>query len=142
MKPKLLYSCALLLLLSVAAHAQQSHKDPLGENFFSPELVMQNQEAIGLSEQQKADLKDTIRHAQLEFTERQWKLQDEMEKLVSLVKQPHVDEQAALAQLDKVLAAEREIKREQVRLMVLIKNELTPEQQAKLQKIRDQSGSK
>src|SRR5271169_6710035 len=43
-----------------------------------------------------------------------------------------MDEQQALAQLEKVLAAEREIKREQVTLLVCIKNILTPDQQAKL----------
>jgi len=47
------------------------------------------------------------------------------------VKQPRVDEQQVLAQLEKVLAAEREIKKEQVTLLVRIKNELTPEQQGK-----------
>jgi len=59
-----------------------------------------------------------------------------MEKLLSLVKQPRVDEQQALAQLDKVLAAEREIKKEQVTLLVRIKNKLTPEQQSKLSELR------
>jgi Spy/CpxP family protein refolding chaperone len=59
-----------------------------------------------------------------------------MEKLVSLVKQNHVDEQQVLAQLDKVLAAEREVKREQVTLLVRIKNKLTPEQQGKLVELR------
>jgi len=72
----------------------------------------------------------------LKFTELQWKLQDEMEKLVGLAKQPRVDEQQILAQLEKVLAAEREIKREQVTLLVRIKNKLTPEQQGKLSELR------
>jgi len=53
----------------------------------------------------------------LKFTELQWKLQDEMEKLISLLKQPRVDEQAgSCATVEKVLAAEREIKREQVNI--------------------------
>jgi Spy/CpxP family protein refolding chaperone len=59
-----------------------------------------------------------------------------VEKLVSLVKQPHVDEQQILAQLEKVL--EREVKRAQVTLLVHIKNRLTPQQQAKLEEIRSQ----
>ena len=94
-----------------------------------------------LNEEQKTDLKAEIRQAQLKFTEWQWKLQDEMEKLVSFVKQPRVEEQEALVQLEKVLAIEREIKRAQVTLLVRIKNKLTPEQQAKLVKIRSKSGA-
>jgi Spy/CpxP family protein refolding chaperone len=78
----------------------------------------------------------------LKFTELQWKLQDEMEKLVALIKQPRVDEQQVLAQLEKVLAAEREIKRQQVTLLVRIKNKLTPEHQAKLSELRTKPATK
>jgi Spy/CpxP family protein refolding chaperone len=62
--------------------------------------------------------------------------------VASLVKQPRVDEQQVLAQLEKVLALEREIKRAQVTLLVRIKNNLTPEQQAKLVEIRNNSENK
>ena len=63
-----------------------------------------------------------------------------MEALSSLLKQNSVEEAAVLAQLDKVLAAEREIKRTQISLMVRIKNKLTPEQQARLRELRSKSG--
>ena len=115
---------------------------PNRAKLFAPELVIQHQEAIGLSAEQKDYLKTEIRQAQLKFTELQWKLQDEMEKLVTLVKQPRVDEQQVLAQLERVLAAEREIKKEQVTLLVRIKNKLTAEQQGKLLEMRSKPGSK
>lgn len=134
--------CALFMLLAGIARAQQPDPDPIGQSFFAPELVMQNQEAIGLSGDQKEYLKKEIRQAQLKFTELQWKLQDEMEKLVTMVKQPRVDEQQASTQLDKVLAAEREIKKEQVTLLVRIKNKLTPEQQARLSDLRGKPANK
>ena len=136
MTARLLCVCLMILGMANGIGAQQTEQDPIGQSFFAPELVIQHQEAIGLSADQKDSLKTEIRQAQLKFTELQWKLQDEMEKLVSLVKQNHVDEQQVLAQLDKVLAAEREVKREQVTLLVRIKNKLTPEQQAKLAELR------
>jgi len=136
MRARVLCICALLLFADGAGRAQQPDQDPIGQSFFAPELVIQHQEAIGLSAEQKDYFKTEIRQAQLKFTELQWKLQDEMEKLVTLVKQPHVDEQQVLAQLEKVLAAEREIKREQVTLLVRIKNKLTAEQQGKLLELR------
>ncbi|PYT91714.1 MAG: hypothetical protein DMG36_17390 [Acidobacteria bacterium] len=136
MRGRVLCLCAMFMLAAGAVRAQQPDQDPVGQSFFAPELVIQHQEAIGLSGEQKDYFKGEIRQAQLKFTELQWKLQDEMEKLLSLVKQPRVDEQQALAQLDKVLAAEREIKKEQVTLLVRIKNKLTPEQQSKLSELR------
>ena len=142
MKFSILCACALVFLAGGPARGQQPGPDPIGQSFFAPELVIQHQEEIGLSAEQRTYLKTELRQAQLKFTDLQWKLQDEMEKLVSLVKQPHVDEQEALAQLEKVLAIEREIKRAQVSLLVRIKNKLTPEQQAKLEEIRSKPGNK
>ena len=136
MKARILSICALVLTLAGIARAQQPGEDPFGRNFFAPELVMQHQEAIGLTEEQKTYFKTEIRQAQMKFTELQWKLQDEVEKLVAIVKQPRIDEPQLLAQLDKVLAAEREVKRAQVTLVARIKNKLTPEQQAKLDELR------
>src|SRR5215471_11690977 len=149
MKIKIISIIALLCLALASAGAQQPAPaphpgpqpgpDPFGGSFFPPELVIQNQQAIGLTDEQKTYFRTEIRDAQLKFTDLQWKLQDEVEKMVSLVKQPHVDEQQVLAQLDKVLTAEREIKRAQVALLVHIKNKLTPDQQAKLDDIRDKA---
>jgi Spy/CpxP family protein refolding chaperone len=142
MKPRSSFLCLLLLLAASAACAQQPDRDPIGQSFFAPELVIQNQEAIGLNDEQKSYFKTEIREAQLKFTELQWKLQDEMEKMIALVEQPHVEEKDAVAQLEKVLALEREIKRAQVTLLVRIKNKLTPDQQAKLAEIRSKPDNK
>jgi Spy/CpxP family protein refolding chaperone len=142
MRTRILCICAILLFAGGAIRAQQPDQDPIGQSFFAPELVIQHQESIGLSSEQKDFFKTEIRQAQLKFTELQWKLQDEMEKLVSLVKQPRVDEQQVLAQLEKLLAAEREVKREQITLLVRIKNKLTPEQQGKLSELRSRPASK
>jgi Spy/CpxP family protein refolding chaperone len=142
MRMKIFCACMWLFWVGAACAQQPGpNQDPIGQSFFAPELVMQNQETIALNDEQRAYLKNEIRQAQLKFTDWQWKLQDEMEKLVSLVKQPHVDEQQVLAQLEKVLTTEREVKRAQVSLLVHIKNKLTAEQQAKLEEIRKQ-GSK
>ena len=142
MRVRILCICVMYVLAAGTARAQQPDQDPIGQSFFAPELVIQHQEAIGLNAEQKEYFKGEIRQAQLKFTELQWKLQDEVEKLVSLVKQPRVDEQQALAQLEKVLAAEREIKKEQVTLLVRIKNKLTPEQQGKLAELRSKPPTK
>jgi len=146
MKLKACVLCALLLLTAATMYGQQMSpdqrppaNDPLGENFFPPELVMQHQQAIGLSDEQKNFFKAEFRKAQTRFTELQWQLQDELEKLVAVVKQDSVDESQALAQLDKVLGAEREIKRQQFALVILIKNKLTPEQRARLMEIKNKS---
>ncbi len=133
---RILTLIAFLLLTVATARAQQPGSDPIGDAFFSPELVMQHQQTIGLTDQQKTVFKAELRKAQMRFTELQWQLSDESEKLVALVKQEAVDEQAVLAQLDKVLNAEREIKRTQLSLVIQIRNNLTPEQRARLTELK------
>lgn len=129
---------AVILLLSfstVVAQQQPPQPDPFAGNLFPPELIMQHQQSLGLSDEQKAYFKTELRKVQTDFTERQWGLQDEMEKLTTLVKQDKVDEARTLAQLDKVLALEREIKRLQFALLIRLRNKLRSEQLASLREI-------
>jgi Spy/CpxP family protein refolding chaperone len=147
MKLKSLFGCALLLSSFGLALAQQQAQqqqpgDPFADSFFAPELVMQHQQAIGLTDEQKEFFKSEFRKAQIRFTEMQWQLQDEAEKMGALVKQDSINEQQVLAQLDKVLGAEREIKRLQILLVIQIKNRLTPEQRARLMEIKSKASPK
>ncbi len=107
-------------------------QDPLGGNLFPPELIMQNQQGLGLNDEQKSSMIGEIQRVQGQATAIQWRLQQQVEKLGSLVKQPRVEETHVLAQLDSVLAVEREMKHLQIGMLVRLKNRLTPEQQAYL----------
>jgi Spy/CpxP family protein refolding chaperone len=123
------------LVFAPIAVAQQG-ADAIGDNLFAPELVMQHQQEIGLSDTQRSAIIADISRAQPMATELQWKLQREVTALAALIKVESIDEEKMLAQLDRVLAAEREIKRVQLTLLVRIKNKLTPEQRTKLQTFR------
>ena len=137
---RLLFKAASLLLLVSALGAQQAPDvDPLSDLLFPPELVMARQSAIGLSDAQKTYLHAEVLKAQTRFTELQWKMQEEMEALTGLLKQPKADEAQVAAQLDKVLTLERDIKRAQISLLVRIKNNLTDEQQHRLRTLRAES---
>ena len=165
MKLRVMLICVFILAGTVAALSQQSQQappirseqhttrpaasphqtmqplptpahDPIGGNLFPPELVMQHRRELGLTDAQRAAIKDEALKASTRFTELQWQMQDEMEEMAALMKSDNVDEQQALAQLDKVLNVEREVKRTQLGLAIRIKNRLTSEQQIKLQELR------
>ena len=119
----------LLLLIVPALYAQE---DTLADAFFPPELIMQNQQQLGLSADQKTLLRSEIGKAQAKFTDLQWQLQDEMQRLGTLAREASPNEEKILAQLDKVLNLEREIKRTHIGLVVRMKRALTPEQQRQL----------
>jgi Spy/CpxP family protein refolding chaperone len=110
--------------------------DPIAQNLFPPELVMQHRQELGLTDEQRAAIKDEAIKASTRFSEIQWQMQDEMETMVNLMKGATVDEQKVLAQLDKILNIEREVKRTQLALAIRIKNKLTPEQQERLRELQ------
>jgi Spy/CpxP family protein refolding chaperone len=137
------FTICILLLSFISVRAQQQpQSDPFAGNLFPPELIMQNQQTLGLGEEQKNFLKTELLKAQTRLTEMQWELQSEVEKLAVLMKQNQVDEAQSLTQLDKVLSLEREIKRMHIGLLIRIKNKLTPEQQARLREIAGKTSEK
>jgi Spy/CpxP family protein refolding chaperone len=114
--------------------------DPLGDVMFPPDMVMQHQRELALTDEQKTFMRGEINRTTTRFNELQWQLQDAMEALHETMKANSVNEQLAMAQLDKVLDNEREIKRAHMELAIRIKNKLTPEQQTKLQSMRKPKG--
>jgi len=128
----------MLLLIGAVANAQSppAGTDDIAQNLFAPDIVFKYRDEIGLDEAQSKSLKDLVQKAQGRFLDLQWDMQGEAGKLSQLLRQPKVDEAAALAQVDKVLGMEREVKRAQISLLINIKNLLTPSQQQKLIDLR------
>ena len=110
--------------------------DPLGQLMFPPDMILSHARELNLTEEQKTFMRAEVQKSMTTFQDLQWKLQDQMELLHETMKSTSVNEQQALAQLDKVLDIEREIKRLHIGLAVRLKNRLTPEQQDQLQKMR------
>lgn len=140
MKLVAIFCAACLWLASGVLFAREAGNapphDPIAEHVLPPELIMQHQQAISLSDSQKNAVIGEIKRAQGRIIEVQWDLQRALERMVELLRQDKVDEQLVIAQLDNVLAVEREIKRVHLGLAVRLKNILTPEQQRMLRDLR------
>ena len=121
---------------NVPNHPHPPNRDPLAHLMFPPEMIMSHARQLNLTDEQKAFMRSEIQKTTSSFQELQWKLQDQMELLHESMKSTSVNEQQALAQLDKVLEIEREIKRLHIGMAVRLKNRLTPEQQEQLHKMR------
>jgi Spy/CpxP family protein refolding chaperone len=129
---------ALALCCAVAAFAQDPRPgaDPVGEQVFPPELILQHQKAIGFTDTQRTALVAEVKRAQGTLIDLQVELQRRVDRLVELMAPDRVDEAQVLAQLDLVLATEREVKRQHLSLAMRLKNLLTPEQVRALRTLR------
>jgi hypothetical protein len=110
-------------------------RDPF-DALYPPELVMEHQNELGLSESERQVLRQSVQQAQARFTDLQWRLSAETERLDTILREPVLREAQVLEQVDRVLALERDLKRTKIALLVRIKNTLTPDQQAKLAGMR------
>lgn len=106
--------------------------DPLAGAFFPPELVMQHQQKLALTEPQRTAIVQAMQRAQPRFIELQWQLQAEMEALSELAQAERPEEARVLQQLDRVLELERQTKRTQIEMLLRIKSTLTEAQQEQL----------
>jgi hypothetical protein len=117
-------------------------EDPLAKVLLPPDLVLSHQQAINLTEQQRNCIQLNMLATQAKLLDQQIKLQTEVEKLQQLLKSATPDETRVLDEMEKVLGAERDIKRAQLSLMVKLKNTLTPQQQTQLEALRAQMPEK
>jgi Spy/CpxP family protein refolding chaperone len=118
------------------APAQSGQPDPFGRLLYPPELVMQHQGEIGLTDAQRSSIQKDAITAQYKFVDMQWKMSGEMEKLTNLLSATPIDEAQVMEQLDRILSAERDVKKAQIGLLIRIKNTLTRDQQEKLDRFR------
>jgi Spy/CpxP family protein refolding chaperone len=126
---------AVITPAAAAAGPTSGGDDPFARYLFAPERVMGHAREIGLDDSQRAAIRSEVQKVQPKFLDLQFDMQGEGEKLVRLLQEKRVDEARVLAEVDRILAIEKDIKRMQVMLLVRIKNVLTPAQQSRLDEL-------
>jgi len=103
-------------------------EDFIGKLLFPPEMVLQNQAKLGLSEQQIADIKKLLSETHSVVVDRQVDMAAAAETLRNALEAHPINEEAALAAADSVVELENGIKRVHLSLLIRLKNLLTAEQ--------------
>lgn len=109
-----------------------------GRYLYPPELIMQFQQKINLRADQRTMITTAIQQMQAKMIDLQWQMQAEAQKLTELMQAETIKEADALAQVDRVLGVERDVKRTHLGTLIRIKNALTREQQTMLDELRYQ----
>jgi Spy/CpxP family protein refolding chaperone len=126
--------CLVLLVGLMTSFAQTS--DPFAEALYEPDLVTSHKKEIELTNKQESKINSIYTTNSVIFNEKkkQWSLA--MIDFQSVVSEPHVDYHLLDEKFSKVLFLESEIKKIRLVSLAEIKNELTPEQQVKLNQIK------
>jgi Spy/CpxP family protein refolding chaperone len=100
----------------------------MDRSLFPPDLILSNQIALGLTDEQTATIKKGINETHQKVLDVQTSLQRVSEQLHEELQAPKVNEAAALSLASQAMDFEKQIKTAHMTLLIRIKNLLTPEQ--------------
>lgn len=125
--------------LTYATSRVEASQDPavaFAQHLYPPELVMQHQSRLKLTEQQRNVIVQEINRLQATAVQVQWRVADESEKLNDLITKEGTPEADILSQAERMMTLEVAVKRAQLTMLIRIRNALTPEQRGMLQELR------
>lgn len=133
------FVAAFSLLLGAglaAAQAPGQDKDPFKGKLFAPNVILEHQEALGLTKDQFTAIRATVVDVQASVAEHEWDLREAYLRVLASLDESPVNEDAVLRDIDAALKAENEVKKRQVAMLIRLRNLLTDEQVDYLQSMR------
>ncbi|MGD9764750.1 MAG: Spy/CpxP family protein refolding chaperone [Candidatus Binatia bacterium] len=112
------------------------------EHLFRPELVMRYQTDIALTPEQRDVINQAIRETQQQLLSLRWQFEEKSEEAAKLFAAEQIDSEAAMAKAIAVMDVEEQVKQAHLRLLIRVKNALTPGQQEQLRQLRPSRGGR
>jgi len=127
-----------LVLLTTAANAQGigQQKDVFKGKLFAPNIILENQDALGLSKEQFTAIKTAVVAVQAGVAEHEWDLREAYMKVMADLDEVPVNEEKIMTNVQAALLAENQVKKMQVAMLIRLRNLLTDEQIQYLQGLR------
>lgn len=124
----------LLIILTIAslgigaALAQVPKGDVFKGKLFAPNIIMEQQDALHLTKQQFTGIRAAVIEVQSGVAEHEWDMREAYQALMLELDQSPIDETAVLKHADIALSAENQVKKNQMTMLIRIKNLLNAEQ--------------
>ncbi|MGI9223168.1 MAG: hypothetical protein ACR2QX_01725 [Woeseiaceae bacterium] len=131
---KALLSTLLMACLCVGtAIAAQPKADVFKGKLFPPNVILQHQDRLALSKEQFSAIKAAVVEVQANVAEHEWDMREAYLGIMSELDRSPVDENEVMALVSAALLAENEVKKEQMTMLIRLRNLLTDEQVAYLE---------
>ena len=124
-------------LCSVTAYAADQ-KDVFKGKLFAPNIILENRDELQLSKEQFTAIRKAVVEVQAGVAEHEWDMQEAYQALMLELDKSPVDEDKVLEYAGQALQAENQVKKKQVAMLVRLKNLLTAEQIAYLERVHAQ----
>jgi len=128
MKKALLIALLTSCLSLGAVVAAQPKADVFKGKLFPPNVILQHQDQLGLSKEQFTAIKAAVIDVQANVAEYEWDMREAYLGIMSALDESPVDEGKVMTLVNTVLLAENEVKKEQMTMLIRLRNLLTGEQ--------------
>jgi Spy/CpxP family protein refolding chaperone len=128
----------LFAILALAFVRASAAPNPIEAEFFPPDFLISQREALGLNESQFHDIQAIMQEAPAKFETLKSQLEERVRAFQEALHQAKPDVAQTEEKLRAMLAQENEMKLAQFRLMLSLRNTLTPEQLEKARQLRPQ----
>ena len=128
--------CVLVFASLVTGTAlAENPKDVFKGKLFAPNIILEHREALRLSKEQFTAIRAAVVEVQSGVAEHEWDMQEAYQALMLELDQSPVDENKVLEYADKALLAENQVKKKQMAMLVRLKNLLTQDHVAYLERV-------
>ena len=136
---KILLTLALVLAtLTVSPQVVADEPDPFEGRLLPLELVMSFRKEIDLTKEQNREIGQLVVELQKSVAEKQWQMQSAYFDLIEALDEDKIDEEHTIGLVDTAVGTENEIKLEQIRFLIRIRNMLDENQIAFLREKIDE----
>ena len=129
---------ALLFIVGGSvSYAQQpgAGKDVFKGKLFPPNVVLEHQDALGLTKEQFTAIRTAVVEVQSNVAEHEWDLRMAYQEVLRELDNSPIDDDKVLEFVDAALKAENKVKKLQVAMLIELRNLLTDEQMDYLREV-------
>lgn len=131
-----LFAVAVNLMCGMAAAAEPK-QDVFKGKLFPPNVILEHQAQLDLSKQQFTDIRAAVVAVQTNIAEHEWDLREAYQNIMLELDRSPIEEKRVLELVNAALLAENAVKKEQVAMLIKLKNLLNAEQVAYLESVQE-----
>ncbi|MFQ6005328.1 MAG: Spy/CpxP family protein refolding chaperone [Woeseia sp.] len=131
-----LIACLMLGAGVVMAQDVGWKKDPFKGKLFPPNIILKNQAELNLTKDQFTSIKTAVVEVQADIAEHEWDLREAYQKVLAALDEDPIDEDQVLDYVNDALVAENQVKKQQVSMLIRLKNLLNDDQVLYLESLR------
>ena len=133
-----LLAAGVVFLLSVGATHANPGSDVFRGKLFPPNLVLENRQEIELSRDQFTSIREAVVEVQASVAEHEWDMREVYLRIPEELDAETTDEERVIAIANEALLAENEIEKQQMAMLIRVRNILNDDQLAYLRSLESE----